>query len=110
MNIDTMSLFFIVVSLVMVIYLLFSYKYSKIINILVELLFISIYGFILLIFIFPNILNLFRNIGIKNPINFFVYLSIFILFAIVFYLYKEKEKQRVEITKLVRKIAIMNKK
>jgi len=105
---EFISSFFIILSLIVLVYLIYTFKSKSRIHLLIELLFLGVYSLILIIFLFPQILNIFENIfGINSAINFFIYLSIFMLFFIVYYLYNEKEKQRIEITKLVREIAYL---
>lgn len=62
----------------------------------------------MILFMFPQILRTIEDIlGIQSAINFFIYLSIFILFLISYTLYQKSEKQRIEITKLVREISYL---
>lgn len=76
-----------------------------------ELFFLAAFGFIFLIFLFPNILNIIEDIfGLDSALNFILYLSIFIAYFAIFLLYKKIEDQRKEITKLVREIALKDKK
>jgi len=90
------------------IYLVYSFKETKRIPILLELFFLSIYGFIFLIFVFPQTLDIIeRVLGVQSAINFILYLSVFVAYLLVFVLYRKHEDQREEITKLVREIAFL---
>lgn len=76
---------------------------------LMETLYLGIYGLIFLIFLYPNILNIIeKTFGINSAINFILYFSIFVAYFIIFLLYRKIESQRIEITKLVSEIALMN--
>lgn len=102
------TIFFILLSIIMLIYIIYSFKNDKRAHILQEVIFLSIYFIFLIILIFPQILTFIEEIlGIQSAINFGIYLSIFILFAIVFMLYRKSEEQRMEITKLVREISYL---
>ncbi len=92
----------------MLTYIFLSFRLQKRINLITEISFLCIYFLFLLIIIFPEILRWFEKIfGVNSAINFIVYLSIFILFALMFVLYKKSENQRVEITRLTREIAYL---
>ena len=100
--------FFIVASITMLVYIFLSFKLQKRTNLFTEISFLCIYSLFLLILIFPEILRWFEKIfGIYSAINFIIYLSSFILFGLVFVLYKKSENQRTEITKLTREIAYL---
>lgn len=106
---DFISVFFTFLSLITLLYILYILKKLKRLPLIYEIFFLGVYIIILLLFLFPNILDLIQNtFGINSAINFIIYLSIFILYFIVFILYKKTEDQRVEITKLVREIAYIN--
>ena len=105
---DTISIFFIIMSIVVLAYLLYSFKTQKRTHILIEVFYLAAYSFVLAIFVYPDLLKIIETtFGIDSAINFFVYLSIFIAYAIVYYLYQKSEKQREEITKLVREISYL---
>lgn len=107
---DVTSIFFILFSLIVIVYLLLVYKSQERIHFIVELFFISIYGFVFLIFLFPNTLKIIENIlGIQSALNFIIYLSIFVAYLFLFTLYSKSEKQREEITKLTRELALFKK-
>ena len=92
----------------MLAYLFLIFRLQKRINLISEIFFLCIYFFFLLIIIFPELLRWFEKIfGVNSAINFIIYLSIFILFALMFVLYKKSENQRVEVTKLTREIAYL---
>ncbi len=102
------SIFFIIVSLVVIIYLYNLFKSSKRLPIVFELFAIGVYAVIIVIFLFPELLKVIENIfGIQSALNFIIYLSIFVAYLFIFTLYKEKEQQRVEISKLTREIAFL---
>ncbi len=107
--IQFINIFFIVLSIFVLIYFLKVFLSNKRANLFLEFLFLGIYSLVIILFLFPNILVLIeRVLGINSAINFFVYLSIFVLFLIVYSFYNKLEKQRIEITKLTREIAILN--
>ncbi len=54
--------------------------------------------------------ELFLYLGISSAVNFIIYLSIAILFYLVFRIFVTIDKQNQELTKLVREIAIQNSK
>jgi hypothetical protein len=111
MGLSFVNLFFILMSILVLVYLFYTYKSGKRINIWLEIFYILGYIFILLIFLFPSILNFLKYFfGIKSPVNFFLYLAIFVLFIITYNLYQKTEKQRIEITKLTREIAFLKNK
>jgi hypothetical protein len=108
---ETISIFFILMSIVVLGYLIYTFKTLSRTHILIELFYLVAYSFVLAIFVYPNLLKVIERIfGINSAINFFVYLSIFLSYAIVYYLYQKSERQRQEITKLVREIAYLKKK
>ena len=105
---DFTTIFFILLSLFMIAYIIFSFSKQKRVHILQEVFFLGIYGVVLLVFLFPNTLSFIEEFfGIQSAINFGVYLSLFLLFAICFMLYKKSEDQRVQITKLNREITYL---
>ncbi len=92
----------------MIIYVLISFKNQKRAHLLHEIFFLAIYGIILLIFIFPKTLTFIEEVlGIQSAINFGIYFSIFLLFTIVFMLYKKSEEQRVHISKLNKELTYL---
>jgi len=102
------SIFFIILSILSIIYIITLFKTGKRFSVLFEILSIGVYTLVLLLFLFPNLLNLIEiTFGISSGINFIIYLSIFIAYFIIFILYQKSEEQRVEITKLVREIAYL---
>lgn len=108
---DFVTLFFVVLSVIVLGYFLFVFKSSVRIPLLVEVFFIAVYGIVLLLVLFPSLLGFIEEtLGIGSAVNFIVYLSVFVLFFIVFVLYRKSEEQRLEITKLVREIAYLKKK
>lgn len=105
---DFLTIFFVTFSLIIILYL---YSISKIhktrVPIFVEIFFIGAYFFVLLIFLFPDFLNVIEVIlGIQSAINFIVYLSIFVSYFLIFLLYKKTEDQRIELTRLNREVAL----
>lgn len=110
--IDFINLFFILLSIVVLGYFTYSFFVSKKrMSILAELFFIGVYILAMIFFLFPQILTEIENIfGIQSAINFFIYLSIFTIFFIIYMLYNKTEIQRIEITKLTREIAYLKRK
>lgn len=108
---EFISLFFILLSLIVLVYLGYLFKSKQRIHVIIEVFFVLAYLFVLIIFLFPQTLRLIESVlGIQSAINFIIYLSIFVAYFILFLLYNKTEKQRQEITKLTREIALMNKK
>lgn len=109
---EFITIFFVLLSVVVLLYFAgLLYNSSVRIPIILEVFFAGIYFFVLFIFLFPEILSVIEDIfGIDSAVNFLVYLSIFILFFLVFILYKKTEEQRIEITKLVRELSYYKKK
>lgn len=105
------SIFFILMSVIVIAYLLNIFKSRKRMPILLEIFFLAVYGFIILIFLFPQTLRIIEEIlGIQSAINFFLYLSIFVAYFLLFLLYQKTETQRQETTTLTREIAYINQK
>ncbi|MFW6285673.1 MAG: DUF2304 family protein [Nanoarchaeota archaeon] len=108
---DTFSVFFVGMSLIVLGYLIYGFKTSSRVHVLIELFYLTIYTFILSVVIYPDLLKVFETIfGIQSAINFLIYTSIFISYLIIYFLYKKSENQREEITKLVREIAYLKNK
>lgn len=107
---DSISIIFIIMSVFVIGYLLISFRSEKRTHLGIEILFVGIYGLVLLLFLFPQVLRTIeRTLGIVSAINFFVYLSIFVAYLLLFMLYTKSEKQRQELTELTRKIALKKK-
>ncbi len=105
---DFTSAFFILMSCLVVLYLIYTFWSGKRVSLLIEIFYLGIYVSIGLIFLFPQILTFIENlIGIKSAINFIVYLSIFVAYLLILTLYWKTEEQRTHITKLVREIAYL---
>ena len=105
---DFTTIFFIVMSIIVLVYLVYSFKTEKRVSLLLEVFYVGIYLIIAIIFIFPGILTKMESfLGIQSAINFIVYLSIFIVYLFILKLYRKSEDQRVEITKLTREIAFL---
>ncbi len=95
-------------SVVVLIYFVSLFKTSKRLPIIFELLAIAVYGGVVIIFLFPQILDIFEEVlGVQSAINFIMYFSVFIAYFMIFLLYKDKEEHRQEITKLTREIAYL---
>lgn len=107
---DFISIFFLLMSICVIGYLLYIYKSRKRVHLLAEIFFIGAYSFVFIIFLYPPILTwIEETLGVESAINFIIYLSIFIAYFLLFILYNKTEQQRLEITKLVREIALMRK-
>lgn len=106
---DFTSIFFIILSLIVILYFALSMiSDKKRPHLLIEGIFLVSYIFVMLIFFFPDILTAIEDFfGIQSAINFILYLSIFIAYLVIFMFYKTLEKRRVEITKLTREIAYL---
>ncbi len=105
---DFISIFFIIMSIVTISYYFHVFKAQKRLPIIFEVFYVAVFGFVFLVFLYPNILNIIEDVlGIQSAINFILYLSIFVSYFLVFLLYTEKEKQRQQISKLVREIALL---
>ena len=109
---EFITVFFVALSVLVLLYFAgLLYNSSVRIPIILEVFFAGVYFFVLIIFLFPDILSFIEEIfGIDSAVNFLVYLSIFILFFLVFILYKKTEEQRIQITKLVRELSYLRKK
>lgn len=108
---DFTIIFFVLMSVLVLGYILYIYLSDKRVNTLVEVFFIFIFSFVILILIFPGILRFIeQSFGISSALQFIVYLSIFVSYFLLFVLYKRQETQRSEITKLVRELALSGKK
>ena len=79
---------------------------------LVELLlWIGIWSGLLFVVFFPKVVVFIADfIGVGRGVDFIIYTSLGLLFYLVFRLYVKIEEQEIELTKLVREIALMNKK
>ena len=107
---EFISIFFILLSIVVIGYVLYSAFHGKRVHLLFELFFLGAYCFVALIFLFPQILRVIENVlGIQSAINFIIYLSIFVAYFLLLLFYNKTEEQRQEITKLTREIALLRK-
>lgn len=78
-------------------------------NTLHLLVFLCIGGGLLVFTIFPNILDkLWHFFGLQRGADVLVYSSILFLFYFVLLLYKKTEKNREDVTKAIREMAIMH--
>ncbi len=108
---DFISFSFLLLTIVVLIYLLVLLKAKKRLPIFIEVFYVFAYFFILLVVLFPSLLNLIEeSFGISSALNFLVYLSIFMAYFMILILFKRIEEQRAEISKLVREIALKEKK
>ena len=104
------TIFFIVMSLLVIGYVIQSFRTQKRMPIILELFFIGAYAFVFVIVLFPETLNVIEYLfGISNALNFIIYISIFIAYFMLFILYQKNETQRVKISKLNREIAFLKK-
>ncbi|MFT4244220.1 MAG: DUF2304 family protein [Candidatus Woesearchaeota archaeon] len=93
---------------ILISYLLYKKIYKKKLHLLYEISLLKIYILIILLSLFPQILEFIEvQIGIVNIVLTFAIIWILILFIIVFELYKIIEFQRQEMTKLVREVAFL---
>lgn len=105
---EFVSVFFVVLSVLVLGYLAYLYKSGRRLPVIFELIFMGAYGFVLVGVLFPSVLDFFgRLLGISSVVNFVVYLSVFVAYFLIFVLYQKDEKQRIEITRLTREIALM---
>ncbi len=103
---DTSSLIFIILSIVVISYVIYIITRKKRAHLLAETGFLGVYIALLILVLFPSLLNFFENFfNIESGINFIIYLSIFIAYFFLFVLYNKSEDQRQEITKLTREVA-----
>jgi hypothetical protein len=77
-----------------------------------ELIFwLGIWGGLIFVVFFPNVISYVADlIGIGRGIDVIIYTSIGLLFYLIFRLYVKLEETEMEITKLVREMAITKKK
>ena len=102
------SVFFIIVSIVVISYFIYIFKNQKKLPVIFEIFFLGVYVMITIIFLFPKSIDFIEQaLGIQSAINFITYLSIFVAYFIMFVLFKEKEAHRIEITELNREIALL---
>lgn len=105
---DLTTIIFSVLSFSMILYVIYSFSKQKRVHIMHEVFFLTIYGLVLLVFIFPEILDFIENVlGIQSAINFGIYFAIFLVFSLVFMLYKKSEEQRIQISKLNRELTYL---
>lgn len=102
------TIFFGLMSLFVFLYIFYIFKTNKRLSLLLEVFYLGIYGIMIFISIFPKILKKIEQIlGLSSAINFIVYFSIFVSYLLILMLYRKTEKQRIEITKLVREISYL---
>ncbi|MGM5484206.1 MAG: DUF2304 family protein [Nanobdellota archaeon] len=100
------NVFFVVLSVFVIVYLINVIASKKRTSFLFEFFFLIVYAFVAFIFLFPGFLDWLENfLGISSAINFFLYLAIFVILFILLKFYRKMEEQRKEITKLAREIA-----
>ncbi len=94
----------------LIIKVIFNFKREKIS--LGEFIFWEILWILLIVLAaFPGNFNvLAEKIGVSSIFNLIIYISIILLFFLVYKLYTKSEEQREEITKLVREITLEKKK
>lgn len=106
---NQITFFFIILTIFILIYIIYSFKLKSRIPILVEFFFILIYSIVFVILLNPSILNIVEDIlNIDSAINFIIYFSIFLSYFIIFLLYRKTEFQREDITKLNTSLAFTN--
>ena len=104
---DTITIFFLLATASVIIYILRVFKTTNRLSIVAETFFLAIYGFVFMIFLFPQSLTIIeKTLGVQSAINFIIYTSIFVAYFVIFILYQKLEEQRQEISKLVREIAL----
>lgn len=109
--INFLSIGLILSSILALLYILVSFKTKKRVHILAELFFLAIFSFVLVVSLFPQILRFIEEIfGLTSAIQTIIYFSIFTSYILIFTLYRRIELQRQEITKLVRELALQEKK
>jgi hypothetical protein len=105
--VETISIFFVTMSVAVLIYLLTKVRAKNRLPLLVEIFFLITYSFVMMIFLFPHILVFIEDtFGLASAINFFIYLSIFVGYLMIFILYQKTERQREQITRLNRELAL----
>jgi hypothetical protein len=105
--VDTISIFFVTMSVVVLGYMIIRVKSKNRLPLLVEIFYLLSYLFVMIVFLFPQLLeSTERILGIPSAINFFVYLSIFVGYLMIFILYQKTERQREQISHLTREIAL----
>lgn len=104
---ETISIFFVTMSIIVLAYLVLRVRDKNRMPLMVELFYLVAYAFIIIIFLFPGILSWIEDVfGLASAINFFVYLSIFLGYLMIFILYQKTERQREQISILSREIAL----
>jgi hypothetical protein len=108
---DVITVFFSILSIIVLVYLGFILTSKKRLPVFIEVFYVFAYFFVLLVVLFPSLLEFIENSsGINNVLQFLVYLSIFVAYFMILLLFKRNEELRAEITKLVREIALMERK
>ncbi|MBN1376941.1 DUF2304 family protein [Candidatus Woesearchaeota archaeon] len=100
----------IIFAVYLIVKVIFNFKREKIS--LSEFIFWEILWILLIILaVFPRNFNtIAEKIGVSSIFNLIVYISIILLFFLIYKLYIKSEEQREEITKLVREITLKKKK
>lgn len=105
---EFITIFFIVASIIVLWYFVYSLRGKNKLPVILDILFFGVYACVLIIFIYPPILSIIQDLlGLQSAINFIIYCGIFMLFLLSFNLYQRDEKQRQEISKLNREIALL---
>ncbi|HLP79787.1 MAG TPA: DUF2304 domain-containing protein [Acidobacteriota bacterium] len=102
------SIFFVIFCITIIMYMFSIIKTGKRMPIIFELFFATIFSAIAILFLFPSILpRLELALGLSSAINFIIYTSIFVAYFLLFVVYRENEKHRIEITKLTQQVSFL---
>ena len=102
------TLLIILSTIILISYLLYKKFYKKKLHLLYEISLLKIYVLIILLSLFPQILEFLEiQVGVINIVLTVAIIWIILLFIVVFELYKMIEFQRQEMTKLVREVAFL---
>jgi len=105
--VEPISIFFVAMSIAVLVYMLTKVRAKNRLPLTIELFYLVSYTFVMLIFLFPQILIIIEDtFGLVSAINFFIYLSIFVGYLMIFVLYQKTERQREQISSLLRELSL----
>ena len=105
--VQPISIFFVAMSIAVLVYMLTRVRAKNRLPLMVELFYLVSYTFVMIVFLFPQILIVIEDtFGLASAINFFIYLSIFVGYLMIFVLYQKTERQREQISSLLRELSL----
>lgn len=104
---EFMTILFVLMNVLILVYIFHHIRVKKRVHNLIEFFFILVYVVVTLIALFPQLLSVIEDVlNISSALNFIIYTSIFVSYFLIYILYRKVEKQRSEITNLVREVAL----